>query len=195
MSLGDGLPGTLRSSEAEGRVAEPDYPENGVAVEPGSRVLLTMPSMSTGLQDLPAAAGDNLLVISPWAPERVEATLRESELSVQNCGLIPLDGGRVSYDGPLWTTDAVAPADLTGLSMRYCEAMRHVEPGEGWVLLDNVQVLLMYAETKRVVRLLRRLTGQASERDVTAVLAIDRAAVEMPTLARLSNLVSTVVER
>lgn len=52
----------------------------------------------------------------------------------------------MSYDGPLWTTDAVAPSGLTGLSMRYCEAIRHVEPEEGWVLIDNAQVLLMYAD-------------------------------------------------
>lgn len=185
----------LQSVESDPQSVEPNSQNEGLAVEQGSRVLLTVPSMSTGLRDLPDVAGENLLVVSPWAPDRVESTLLDNGLPVRNCGMIPLDGSPVGYDGPLWTTDAVAPADLTGLSMRYCEAMRHVEPGEGWVLLDNVQVLLMYAETKRVVRLLRRLTRQANERDVTAVLAVDRAAVEMPTLARLNSLTTAVAER
>lgn len=195
MSFGNWSPSTLLAPETERRTVEPEPADEAVAFEPGSQVLLTMPSMSTGLQELPDAAAENLLVVSPWAPERVESALRDSDVPVRNCGMIPLDAGPVNYDGPLWTTDAVAPAGLTGLSMRYCEAMRHVEPGHGWVLLDNVQVLLMYAETKRVVRLLRRLIGQANERDVTVVLAVDRAAVEMTTLAQLNSLTTEVIER
>lgn len=195
MSLRNGLPVTLRSPGRDRPTIDSTVPTDDIAVEPGERVLLTIPSMSTGLQDLPDAAAENLLVVSPWAPERVEARLRELDVPIRNCGMIPLNGSPVRYDGPLWTTDAVAPADLTGLSMRYCEAMRHVEPGEGWVLLDNVQVLLMYAETRRVVRLLERLVDQASERDVRAVLGVDRIAVETRTLARLNHLATTVVER
>ncbi|MBP1985685.1 DUF7504 family protein [Halolamina salifodinae] len=169
--------------------------ESATALQPGAQTLLTMPSMSTGLSHLPDAAGENLLVVSPWAPSRVESALRDHELPVGNCGLIPVNGSPVTYDGPLWTTDAVPPSDLTGLSMRYCEAMRHVEPGEGWVLIDNAQVLLMYADDERVGRLLGRLTQQAREREVTGVLAVDRGAVAMETLARLRNLVDAVVER
>lgn len=169
--------------------------ETASSIEPGAQTLLTMPSMSTGLSHLPDAAGENLLVVSPWAPERVESALRERGFTVQNCGLIPVNGAPVAYDGPLWTTDAVAPSDLTGLSMRYCEAMRHVEPGEGWVLIDNAQVLLMYADDSRVARLLRRLTEQARDRGVTGVLAVDRGAVAVETVARLNSLVDGVVER
>jgi hypothetical protein len=163
--------------------------------DPGAQTLLTMPSMSTGVSELPEAGCANLLVVSPWAPERVESALRDRGVPVGNCGLIPVTGSPVRYDGPLWTTERVAPTDLTGLSMRYCEAMRHVEPGEGWVLIDNAQVLLMYADHEKVDRLLRRLTGQARERDVTGVLAVDRSAVETRTLARLSDVAGTVVER
>ncbi|MFC6736388.1 hypothetical protein ACFQEQ_09080, partial [Halolamina salina] len=123
------------------------------------------------------------------------SALRDRGVPVGNCGLIPVNGSPVRYDGPLWTTEAVSPADLTGLSMRYCEAMRHVEPGEGWVLIDNVQVLLMYVDADRAVRLLDRLTRQARERDVTGVVAVDRSAVETRTLATLGQLVGTVVER
>jgi hypothetical protein len=166
-----------------------------IPTDPGEQTLLTMPSMSTGLTELPEAGCANLLVVSPWAPERVASALRDRGIPVGNCGMIPVTGSPVRYDGPLWTTERVAPTDLTGLSMRYCEAMRHVEPGEGWVLIDNAQVLLMYADHEKVDRLLRRLTGQARERDVTGVLAVDRSAVETRTLARLSDVAGTVVER
>ncbi len=161
----------------------------------GRQALVTVPSMSTGLTELPERGFENLLVVSPWSPARVESALRDRGVPVGNCGLIPLNGSPVRYDGPLWTTEAVSPADLTGLSMRYCEAMRHVEPGEGWVLIDNVQVLLMYADAERVVRLLDRLTRQARERDVTGAVTVDRSAVESRTLATLGQLVGTVVER
>ncbi|WP_053947503.1 DUF7504 family protein [Halolamina sediminis] len=163
--------------------------------EPGRQSLVTIPSMSTGLTALPERGCENLLVVSPWAPDRIESALRDRGVPVGNCGLIPVNGSPVRYDGPLWTTEAVSPADLTGLSMRYCEAMRHVEPGEGWVLIDNVQVLLMYVDADRAVRLLRRLTRQAHERDVTGVVSVDRSAVETRTIATLGQLVGTVVER
>jgi len=174
-----------------------EIPENtGTLPEESDRQsLVTIPSMSTGLTELPERGFENLLVVSPWAPGRVESALRDRGVPVGNCGQIPVNGSSVRYDGPLWTTEAVSPADLTGLSMRYCEAMRHVEPGDGWVLIDNVQVLLMYADADRVVRLLRRLTRQARERDVTGVVAVDRSAVESRTLATLGQLVGTVVER
>ena len=171
---------------------------DGVAslpAESGAQTLLTMPSMSTGVTEIPEAGCENLLVVSPWAPDRVESALRDRGIPVENCGMIPIDGSPVRYDGPLWTTESVTPADLTGLSMRYCEAMRHVEPGSGWVLIDNAQVLLMYADAERVGRLLRRLTSQARNRDVTGVVAVDRGAVGTRTLAKLSDIVGTVVER
>jgi hypothetical protein len=174
-----------------------DVPEDTTTLpkEAGRQALLTIPSMSTGLAELPERGCENLLVVSPWSPGRVESALRDRGVPVGNCGLIPVNGSPVRYDGPLWTTEAVSPADLTGLSMRYCEAMRHVEPGDGWVLIDNVQVLLMYVDAERVVRLLDRLTRQARERDVTGVVAVDRSAVETRTLATLGQLVGTVVER
>ena len=194
MSFGDAA--SLNSGVDRGR-HDVDITDGSRSVprDDGAQTLLTMPSMSTGLTELPEAGCENLLVVSPWTPERVESALRDRGIPVGNCGMIPINGSPVRYDGPLWTTERVAPTDLTGLSMRYCEAMRHVEPGEGWVLIDNAQVLLMYADREQVGRLLRRLTVQARERDVTGVLAVDRSTVETRTLAALSDIVGTVVER
>lgn len=162
--------------------------------EAGVQSLLPIPTMSTGITELPQEACRNLLIVSPWAPSRVEDALRERGVSLEGCGLIPISSSPVRYDGPLWTTDPVAPSDLTGLSIRYSQAMRHVEPGAGWVLIDNAQVLLMYAETKRVCRLLDRLTAQAKERNVTGVLAVDREAVQADTLSKLQCTVERTVE-
>jgi hypothetical protein len=162
--------------------------------EAGIQSLLPLPSMSTGISELPAEACQNLLIVSPWAPSRVENALRERGVSLSGCGLIPISSSPVRYDGPLWTTDPVAPSDLTGLSIRYSQAMRHVEPGEGWVLIDNAQVLLMYAETKRVCRLLDRLTAQAKERNVNGVLAVDHEAVQDGTLSKLQTTVDRRID-
>ncbi|MFB6221153.1 MAG: hypothetical protein ABEH90_06905 [Halolamina sp.] len=161
----------------------------------GAQLLLPLPSMSTGIAELPAEACRNLLIVSPWAPSQVESALRERGVALNGCGLIPVSSSPVRYDGPLWTTDPVAPSDLTGLSIRYSQAMRHVEPDAGWVLIDNAQVLLMYAEARRVCRLLDQLTAQAKERDVTGVVAVDREAVQDGTLSKLQATVDRPVER
>lgn len=196
MSIASGLPALDLASETEqGPRRHRDRSSDPLPTTPGTQTLLTMPSMSSGLTEIPDSAFENLLIVSPWSPKRVESALEKRGVSLQGCGLIPVSGSPVRYDGPLWTTDAVAPSDLTGLSMRYCEAMRHVEPGEGWVLIDNAQVLLMYADAGRVARLLRKMTAQAKERDVTGVLAVDRGAVQRETLTRLGSLVDGVVER
>jgi len=197
MSLATGWGALDLASEAgqEQRGHRQGGGSDSLPTTPGLQTLLTMPSMSTGLTEIPESACENLLIVSPWSPKRVESALRDRDVPLQGCGLIPISGSPIRYDGPLWTTDAVAPSDLTGLSMRYCEAMRHVEPGEGWVLIDNAQVLLMYADTDRVTRLLRKLAGQAKERDVTGVLAVDRGAAQIETLGQLSNPVDSVVER
>ncbi len=154
-----------------------------------------MPSMSTGIDDLPAAACQNLLIVSPWAPSRVETALRDRGVSLDGCGLIPVSSSPVRYDGPLWTSEPVAPSDLTGLSMRYSEAMSHVEPETGWVLVDNAQVLLMYAETRRVCRLFDRMMAQAEAREVHGVLAVDRDAVRPKTFGKLETTVDRTIER
>jgi hypothetical protein len=161
----------------------------------GTQSLLELPSMSTGIDDLPDEACRNLLIVSPWAPSRVETVLRDRNIPVEGCGLIPVSGSPVRYDGDLWSTEPVSPSDLTGLSMRYTEAMRHVEPGRGWVLIDNAQVLLMYADASRVCRLLDRLTAQASERDVTGVLSVDRGAIRTETLSKLRTVVDRALKR
>lgn len=147
--------------------------------------------MGTALTKIPPRDCENLLILSPWAPGRVECALRNQGVQLGGCGMVPINASPVRYDGDLWTADAVAPSDLTGLSMRYCEAMRHVEPGTGWVLVDNAQVLMMYADAREVAR----LTQQAKERNVAGVVAVDRDAVQPETLTRLGTLLDTGIER
>lgn len=163
--------------------------------ESGSQSLLSVPTMDSALRHLPESAYENLLVVSPWAPARVEAALRERGVPLRGCGLIPISGSPVRYDGDLWTTKRVDPSDLTGLSIRFSQALRHVEPGVGWTLVDNAQVLLMYAENRRVFHLLDRLGSQARRRDVTGVVAVDRDAVQPRTRTALGSLVDDVVQR
>lgn len=161
----------------------------------GTQSLLSMPTMDSALRHLPETAYENLLVVSPWAPSRVESVLRDQGVPLRCCGLVPVSGSTLRYDGGLWTTPRVAPSDLTGLSIRFSQAMRHVEPGDGWVLIDNVQVLLMYAESRRVIQLLDRLSSQARKRHVAGVVSVDRDAVRPQTRASLGSLFDTVVER
>lgn len=161
----------------------------------GTQSLVAVSTMESALARLPTDAATPLLVLSPSTPGVVERKLRGNGLSVNDCGHIPVTGSPVRYDGPLWTGERVDPSDLTGLSMEFSRALPHVEAGNGWLLFDDVQLLLLYAAEKRVFQLLTRMLGHARTRDVTGVYGIATDTVSEQTLATLRVPFDEYVER
>lgn len=143
--------------------------------------------MGSALSVLPAGAFDNLLLLSPNAPEAVEADLRDRGLDVRTVGLVPISGSRHDYDGPLWTTRTVAPSDLTGVSIYFSQAVEHLRAHTGWVLFENLNVLLMYADEDSVFRLVDHLLSTVRDREVTAAFTVVRDAIDDRTYAKLQN--------
>ncbi|WP_323190099.1 hypothetical protein [Halostella sp. PRR32] len=160
-----------------------------ISVDPGTQCLLSVPSMRSPLERLPADAFENLLVVSVTrSPTKIERTVREMGGEPSKVGVVPVSGSSINYDGPLWVADVVGPTDLTGINLRFSNAMRHVEPGAGWVVFDNVNVLLMYAQSDSVYQFLSAVISQARSRQVRGVYAVVRDAITDETYASVREL-------
>ncbi|UPV73696.1 hypothetical protein M0R89_14255 [Halorussus limi] len=163
------------------------------SLDPGQQALVSVPSMGSPLTTLPDEAFDNLLVVSATAaPGKVESLVERRGGDPQKVGVIPITGSPSEYDGPLWTTDPVDPSDLTGISIRVSKAMEYVMQG-GWVVVDNVNVLLMYGREEKVYRLLDSVVSSARERQACGAYCTVREAITDETYARLRDLCTLTV--
>nr|WP_276301999.1 hypothetical protein [Halorussus sp. DT80] len=79
----------------------------------------------------------------------------------------------------------MSPDDLTGLGMRFSDAIRHVEAGSGWVVIDALGVLLMYAEDSRVCRFFQTLSNRVRAKEVHGVYFANHDAVAHETYEQL----------
>jgi hypothetical protein len=156
-------------------------------VRPGRQELVSLSSMDSALSVLPPKAAENLLLLSPASPKQVELNVIDSGLELDSVGLVPISSTNHGYDGPLWTTQQVAPSDLTGLSMRFAEAVQHLTRGTGWVVFDSLNVLLMYADESHVYRLVDHLIRENRDRNLRGVYTVVREAIGQQTYATLQR--------
>lgn len=163
----------------------PTAPGQELLLDRGTQALVSVSTMQSPIRELPPAAYDNLLVVSASAPEDVAETLSTAGAPLSSVGHIPISGSETDYEGPMWVCDPLVPDDLTGLSMRLSRAFEALDDGMGWVLLDNLNVFLMYATEDRVVRFLDHTTTQAREHGLCGVYGLVRDAVDDTTYARL----------
>lgn len=155
----------------------------------GTQTLVRTPASASPLLELPDRAYDNLLVIAAGDhPNRIEQQLVRGGYDPANVGVVPVVPAARKYDGDLWTTDPVRPDDLTGLGMRFSDAIRHVESGSGWVFLDALGVLLMYSEETRVCRFFQTLTNRVRAHDARGVYCITPDAIPHETCERLRSM-------
>jgi len=154
----------------------------------GTQALVLTPSLRSPLSLVPADAFDNMLVVSTTRPpKKVEQLVRERDGDPNTVGLVPVSGSPVDYDGPLWTTNVVHPNDLSGIYDRFERGMNHVKPGEGWVVFDNVNVLLMYAERASVGNFMDSVATNVRRRNAAGAYALVRDAVTDETYDTLAS--------
>ncbi|WP_435099275.1 DUF7504 family protein [Halarchaeum sp. P4] len=166
------------------------------SLEPGSVVLYEHPSGERVVESLPRDAFDNLLVLTTRGDlARLERTVTSHGGTPGRVGVVPITGATVDYTGPLWITKQVAPSDLTGISIRFSEAFRHVEPGAGWVVVDNLGVLAMYVEEERLYRLVDSIASAVRKRDARCVLATTTGVLGERSLARLRDTADEKITR
>lgn len=182
----------MQTTEA---ITRPDGGEERLRAGPGEQVLLVTGSMAGPLGHIPDGAFGNLLLLTVRDPERVQRTIEDRGIDPATVGVVPISGSPVAYDGPMWVADAVAPNDLTGISISFAHGMQYVADGEGWVTLDNLGTLLMYASADRLYRLVSHVVGQCRERRVRGVYSVAGEAVGERTFARFRDLCDRVEDR
>jgi hypothetical protein len=156
-------------------------------VPSGTQALVLAPSLRSPLSFVPPSAFENMLVVSTTrSPEKIEQLVRERGADPSRVGVVPVSGSHVDYDGPLWTTSVVHPNDLSGIYERFERGMNHVKPGEGWVVFDNVNVLLMYAERSSVANFLDSVATNVRRRHAAGAYALVRDAVTDDTHASIA---------
>lgn len=155
----------------------------------GTQTVVQLPSMQSPLSALPDEAFENLLVISiANSPSEIEAAIQRRGGDPSKAGVIPVSGSQRRYDGPLWTAKTVSPSDLTGISIEFSTAMEHVKPDEGWVVLDSINMLLMYAPEDRVHRFVNSIVSSVRKRNVRGVYSIVQQTVTDETYDRFKGL-------
>ena len=167
-------------------------------LDAGTQLLVSTTTMQDSLSLLPAAAFQHLLIVSSNSPAALEQTLVEGTINLSGIGVVPVSGSPVEYDGDLWTSKAVFPDDLTGLSMRVTsalDALDALDPGQGWVLFDTLNALFMYARRERVCRSFDHVTRAAAERDVRGVYTVAGDALDDEAYASLRRSVDRTVSR
>lgn len=164
-------------------------------LRPGGQALVSLTGQKFDYGCLPESAFSNLLVLSVGRnPRKIQRALEAQGADSRSVGVVPVSGSSIDYDGPMWVADRVSPMDFTGISIQFTNAFQHSKPDEGWVLVDSVSILLMYADVDRVYRLLDSIVGACRSKNVRGVFVIDRTAVTDETANRLSSLVDAVLE-
>lgn len=170
------------------RAVEDEAASRGPA-PPGTQSLVRTPSGRDPLSTLPERAYDNLLVVAARDhPNKIEQRLVRDGRDVDNVGVVPVAPATAEYRGDLWTTDPVRPGDLTGIGMRFSDAVKHVESDTGWVFVDALGVLLMYSDDARVCRFFQTLLGRVRARGARGVYCVDPAAITDETYERLRGM-------
>lgn len=163
-----------------------DDPTRDSFAPAGTQTLVRSSADADPLSALPARAFENLLVVSARDhPNRLEARIERFGHDPGNVGVVPVVPAADDYAGDLWTTEPVSPDDLTGLGMRFSDAVRHVESGSGWVVVDRLGVLLMYAEDSRVCRFFQTLANRVRAREAYGVYFANAEVVADETYEQL----------
>lgn len=170
--------------------SDTDTVRSQLAAEQGTQLLRTASSMSSPLGLVPSAAYDGLIVVSSKTPSDVARLVTEAGGDPSRVGHIPISGAEISYGGPMWTAKPLVPDDLTGLSMCLSRAFESLSGG--WLLVDNLNVFLLYASEDRVVRFFDHVTGLAADHGITGVYDVVPDAVSAEAYDRLRHSVDEV---
>jgi len=164
-------------------------------LDAGAQALVATDSLRPSFSLLPAAAYQQLLIVSPRSPATIERLVREAGGDISTVGHLVLSATEHDYDGPMWATESIDPSDLTGLSMQYNRALRALEDGHGWVLFDDFNTLLLYTDAERVVRFLGHITQRTRDAGIRSAITVVRDAMDDQTYASLQRAVDTEIDR
>lgn len=149
-----------------------DPVDGALTLSPGEQVLAVHPSTDSLVDALPPSAFENLLVVSA----NHDLSVLERAVTVHGgdpaeTWVVPV-GTETPGETTLRTTVRITPSDLTGLSIRVSQHLDDLRPDEGWLVLDSLGLLLMYAARERVARFLHWLATALRSRSAHGVFGV-----------------------
>lgn len=174
-------------------MAEADQLDALAALEPTDQVLAAIDTRTDLVTYLPKSAGDVVLVAVRDDPGEVETILRGRGFALDRVTVVPVGLDTTGYDGRMDVLDTVRPSNLGKVGMLLSRALKEATDGP-WLVLDDLSILLLYAERERVIRFLEAVTDHARSRPARGFYGVVRDAVTDETFARLQTVMDTTVE-
>lgn len=165
-------------------------------LSPRTQAIAQIDSMANYLDFLPDEAfeGEIVVVSTHGHPRDIEERVRRSGADLDGVMVIPVTGSSLRYDGPLTVAERTGPNDLTGIGVRFTEFIQQIEDDDPWVVFDNVNVFMMYAEDKRVYRFMDTVVGKARSVDARGVYYTVADAIKEGTYEQLRQLCDVEID-
>lgn len=170
--------------------------ENGkVEIQRGTQAIVSIKAMSEPVELLPEEAFGSLLVVSTGGhPRNIEDKVREAGGDPSEVLVVPVTGSSLRYDGPLRLAERTGPNDLTKVGVNINNGLRELDDREPWVLFDNINVFLMYADDSRVYRFMDTVVGSTRQAGGRGVYCTVRDAIADQTYERFRQLCDREVD-
>lgn len=166
-----------------------------VDLEEGQQAIAMLSAMDDPLDLLPDHAFDDLLVLSTRGhPQEIQDYVEKRGLDPSGVYVLPVSGSTVRYDGPLTVAERTGPTNLTKVGVVFSNTLESMDDNP-WVLFDNFNILLMYADESRVYRFMDTMIGNVRARDGCGVYCTVRDAVEDQTYEKFRQLCEVEIDR
>jgi hypothetical protein len=112
-----------------------------------------------------------LVVTSRLHPHLLERRLRTLGVDPARVTVVPVLPSAVDYDGPMTVTARAHPGDLTGVGVRFLEALETVDHGD-LLVVDALGPLSMYVPDHRLAQFVAALTDRARAAGLRGVFTL-----------------------
>lgn len=158
--------------------------EEPIQLDRGEQVMVKVSAMTHPLDVLPEEAYDNLLLVSTKEhPKEIERSLKGRGLDPGGVVVIPVSGSRLRYSGDLHVSGRRGPTDLTGIGVDFMQGLSMVGT-DGWVVFDNVNVFLMYANEDNVYQFMDTAIRNTEKAGMRGAYFTVRDAIKDETYSR-----------
>lgn len=130
---------------------------------------------------------DVVMIATSSHPRGIEEHVRRTDGNLESLSVIPVGDSSLRYDGSLNVASRTWPKDLTRVGVRFTDFVRSVSTDDPWVVVDNLNVFLMYADADRVCRFLETVMGKSRRVGARGVYFTVRTALTDPTYEKLTG--------
>lgn len=168
--------------------------DDGLELEPGTQAIAKISAMKDPLSSLPPEAFEGLLLICTRGdPRGVEELVLEAGADPSKVLVIPVSGTSLGYDGPLRVAGRTSPNDMTKVGVNFTNGLEEID-GEPWVVVNNFNVFLMYADQNTVYRFMNSLTNEARQAGARGLYCTVRDAIGDKTYEKFRQLCDVEID-